>query len=105
MNASLDRTTKPIEHHIMHMDITILELTFPDSQFNAPFSGQTNPRSAASGDRDQSDESTASPPTSVLRPVMVGLVILGLALVAKYLRDNRSTEQPTDESQKTLDRL
>lgn len=67
------------------MDITLLELQFPDAEFNAPFAGR--------GDRSGTDtaESSSSGSESLGGTVVAFLVIIGLAVVAWYLRRSQAT--------------
>lgn len=70
------------------MDITILELQFPNAEFNAPFAGRGG-RGATDASETGGSSSTSS--GSAGGTVVAFLVIVGLACVAWYLRRAQST--------------
>lgn len=69
------------------MDVTVLELHFPEAQFNAPFAGH--------GNTDESPaEATANGDGSGPGSIAAFLVLIGLAALAWYVRRGRETEPP-----------
>lgn len=72
------------------MDVTLFAFEFPNAEFNAPFS--------RSETDDSSSESTEQPdsPRS-LGPILVTLfVLIGLAVLAKYLQNRRPSGTEPD---------
>jgi hypothetical protein len=65
------------------MDVTILRIDLGDAEFNAPFA-------AGEGSEEDDDEESGATDTSGVgidpRPVVAIAVLLGLALLARYLR-------------------
>jgi hypothetical protein len=74
------------------MDVTILEFDLDDAQFNAPFAG------GGSEDEDGDDEPAAASGGGFdFRPVAVIAVLVGLAVLAKYLRSGDGVEVEVDD--------
>ena len=74
------------------MDVTILEFNLDDARFNAPFAG------GESEDEDGDDEPAAASGSGFdFRPVAVIAVLVGLAVLAKYLRSGDGVEVEVDD--------
>jgi hypothetical protein len=74
------------------MDLTILEIHLDDAAFNAPLSG---------GDEQEDEDRASAPadtttggPATVPRLLGVVAVLLGLALLARYLRSGEGEDLP-----------
>jgi hypothetical protein len=76
------------------MDVTLLELHVSDAEFNAPFSGRS-----PGADESRPDPASAPDdgPTQRLRPLAALLALVGLALVARYLRGGEAEQVTLDE--------
>jgi hypothetical protein len=86
------------------MDLTIFEVHLDGSTFNAPFaSGEESPDA---GDEREDEESDAGAAGSGLdpRPLLVVAVLLGLALLARYLRSDEP-EEAISEAEESLDEI
>lgn len=80
------------------MDLTLFELHLEDATFNAPFSGNADEESAESTPRSDSagggDDASGLDP----RPWAALAVLVGLALLAKYLRSQEKEDEQADPS-------
>jgi hypothetical protein len=90
------------------MDVTILELHLDGAQFNAPFAGgsgdsgkgDASASDAAGNDADDDarDEVAAGKPTGIdPKPIAVIVVLVGLALLARFLRSGDGVEVEVDD--------
>ena len=73
------------------VDITIFELHLPEAQFNAPFAGSSGSRGSHPEDAPEptvDEEPGTAGGGGPLGPVVVVLVLLGLALLARRLRES-----------------
>ena len=75
------------------MEITIFEVHLPEAQFNAPFASgtpQSPPEDGDAADEPLGDEPEKEGPN--LAPLVVLLVLLGIAAIARSLRRPGQTE-------------
>lgn len=63
------------------MDLTVLELQFPNAEFNAPYS---NPAQKSTTDTPQSDQNQSHPG---IFPLIFLLIIAGIAAIGYVLRN------------------
>jgi len=71
------------------MELTIFEINLDGAQFNAPFAGEDETDGADDAGEDDDDQTGPSVPRGFdPRPVLVIAVLLGMALLARYLRSD-----------------
>ena len=75
------------------MDVTLLEIHLPNAEFNAPFAG----RRSVEGDEEPAEPAEAEDPSVRLGPVAGLLGLVGLALLARYLRGGEADRSTLDE--------
>lgn len=75
------------------MDLTILELHFPNAEFNAPYANSRQPQP----EEDHEHQSQELDSESSVLPGLFLLLVLGTAALAYFIR-NKQHEPTTDRS-------
>lgn len=80
------------------MDVTLFEVHLEDAEFNAPFAGREAGDEAAAGASDaEPTEASKGGSGRRLRPLLGLFALIGLAVVARYLRGGTATSTATEE--------
>lgn len=81
------------------MDLTIFEIHLDGASFNAPFSSGNGSAGEEADEGPGTSETTTGEGASgtSLRPLLGVAVLIGLALLARYLRSGKEGTNATDE--------
>ncbi|MDZ7702140.1 MAG: hypothetical protein U5J98_08810 [Halobacteriales archaeon] len=80
------------------MDVTFLELHLHDAEFNAPFAaGRSRGAAEESSTDDPAAEADRTEAAGKAGPVAALLAVVGLAMLARYLRGGEAEQSTLDE--------